>query len=148
MRHPDVILYNATVRTMDPARPVASLVAVHGGRVSFVGDAAERGRLQGPATRLIDCQGGCLIPGFHDAHLHLPALASRLVAVDCSPEAVSTLTQLKEAVSRRAAETPRGSTPLSVRRRSRASTRVSRLLVSTTGFVGFAPTSSTLPPIR
>ena len=108
MRHPDVILHNATVRTMDPARPVASLVAVHGGRVSFVGDAAERGRLQGPATRLIDCQGGCLIPGFHDAHLHLPALASRLVAVDCSPEAVSTLTQLKEAVSRRAAETPRG----------------------------------------
>jgi predicted amidohydrolase YtcJ len=108
MRHPDFVLYNATVRTMDPARPVASLVAVYGGRISFVGDTSGRGRLQGATVRLIDCQGGCLVPGFHDAHLHLLALAARLLAVDCSPAAVSTLTELKDAVSLRAAETPQG----------------------------------------
>ena len=108
MTHPGLILYNATVRTLDPRQPVAELVALEGGRISFVGSAGDLPDLRGPQTRLVDCQGGCLIPGFQDAHLHLLALASRLMAVDCSPHAAASIAQIKSALAQRAATTPRG----------------------------------------
>ena len=108
MTHPGLILYNATVRTLDPRQPVAELVALEGGRIAFVGSAGDLPNIRGPHTRLVDCQGGCLLPGFQDAHLHLLALASRLVAVDCSPNAAASIAQIKSALAQRAATTPRG----------------------------------------
>ena len=108
MTHPGLILYNATVRTLDPRQPVAELVALEGGRITFVGSAGDLPDIRGPHTRLVDCQGGCLLPGFQDAHLHLLALASRLMAVDCSPHAAASIAQIKSALAQRAATTPRG----------------------------------------
>lgn len=79
-----LLLHNATVFTMDPARPRASAVLVRAGRVARVGGDELPSSTQGEETHRVDCQGGALLPGFHDAHLHLLGLASRLLAVDCS----------------------------------------------------------------
>ena len=38
---------------------------------------------------VVDASGGALIPGLHDHHLHLFALAAALDSVDCSPAAVA-----------------------------------------------------------
>ena len=59
-------------------------------------------------VRVVDCGGGALIPGFHDAHCHVLAAASALLAVDCSPEAVSSVEEIGERLRQRAVVTPPG----------------------------------------
>jgi predicted amidohydrolase YtcJ len=67
---PDLIIFNAAVRTMDPLRPRAEAVAVSGNRVAALGSSAELRALAGPRTRLVDAQGASVLPGFNDAHVH------------------------------------------------------------------------------
>jgi imidazolonepropionase len=40
------------------------------GRISFVGRESEHDRLFGPAERVLDAGGGCVLPGFVDPHTH------------------------------------------------------------------------------
>jgi predicted amidohydrolase YtcJ len=67
----DLIITNARALTFDPARPSAEAVAVVGGRIAYVGSAAEALGLRGPRTRLIDADGRSLLPGLIDTHYHL-----------------------------------------------------------------------------
>jgi predicted amidohydrolase YtcJ len=67
----DLILRGATVHTVDAARSTAQAVAIAGGRIAAVGDAAEVDGLCGPATRVVDLDGGMVLPAFQDAHCHL-----------------------------------------------------------------------------
>lgn len=105
---PDLILHNARVVTLDARRPRAGLVAVQGDRIAWVGDEADLPRLARPGVRTVDCQGYTLVPGFVDAHCHVLAYAASLVAVDCSPAAVRSITEIQEALRRRASVTPPG----------------------------------------
>lgn len=66
----DLLLTGAAVYTMDPARSWAEAVAVRGGRVVFVGTAADAKAHVGPQTRVLDLVGRMVLPGFHDAHVH------------------------------------------------------------------------------
>src|SRR6478735_3649531 len=54
----DLAILNARVRTLDPARPFASAVAVRAGTIIAVGDDVS------------DAHGAALIPGLTDSHLH------------------------------------------------------------------------------
>ncbi|MBF8267810.1 MAG: Amidohydro 3 protein [Dehalococcoidia bacterium] len=103
---PDLLLYNATVLTLDPARPRVSWVAVRQGRIAGVGSGKPPGELMGRPTRGVDCQGRTLIPGFHDAHCHVLATAASLLAVDCSPAAVSSIEGIKERLRQRSLRVP------------------------------------------
>jgi predicted amidohydrolase YtcJ len=78
----DLIILNATVHTMDPARPVASAVAVHGNRISAVGSTAEIRLLAGKQTRVVDAGGRLVLPGFNDAHVHFLMGGFQLANVD------------------------------------------------------------------
>jgi len=68
---PDMILTNARILTMDPARPRAEAIALAGDRIAALGSRAEIERLAGLATKVIDCKGRTLLPGFVESHLHL-----------------------------------------------------------------------------
>ena len=106
---PPLLLHNAGVITLDPALPRASWVAVDGGRIAAVGVGdPPRHMLGRRGVRAIDCEGGALIPGFHDAHCHILAAASVLLAVDCSPEAVASIEDVGERLKARAAASPPG----------------------------------------
>ena len=104
----ELLLFNARVVTMTGREDAPGAVAVRGRRIVWVGSSAEAARLAGPGTRLIDCSGRTLLPGLIDAHLHLLAYASSLVAVDCSPSSVDSIGQIVQALRRRALETPTG----------------------------------------
>ena len=67
----DLIITNARVLTMDPARPRAEAVAVAGDRILAVGTEAEVAPLAGPEARRIDAAGASVLPGFIESHLHL-----------------------------------------------------------------------------
>ena len=105
---PDLVLTNARVVTMAGRTDAPAAVAVRAGRIAWIGTSEEAARLTGARTRIIDCLGRTLLPGLIDAHLHLLAYASSLVAVDCSPYSTCSIGQIRQALGRRARETPAG----------------------------------------
>jgi predicted amidohydrolase YtcJ len=102
---PDLLLVNANVLTMDPARPRAAAVAVAGGRITGVGDDASELAEGVSAGNVVDLKGATLIPGFHDAHNHMIAFGLSLTEVDLR---VDSLDELYTRVAARAAATPAG----------------------------------------
>ena len=102
---PDLLLVNANVRTMDPARPQATAVAVAGGKIVGVGDDAPELAGGVRAGNVIDLKGATLIPGFHDAHNHMIGFGLSLTELDLR---VDSLDELYARVAARAAATPGG----------------------------------------
>ncbi|MEU0542716.1 amidohydrolase [Nocardia sp. NPDC005978] len=81
MSHADLVFLGGTVLTMDAARATATALAVTGTRISAVGNHEVR-EFIGPATEVVDLNGGALLPGFHDAHIHAAAAGLELGACD------------------------------------------------------------------
>src|SRR6201996_4433316 len=102
---PDLLLVNANVRTMDPARPRAGAVAVAGGRIAGGGDDAAEAAGGGRAREGVDLKGATLIPGFHDAQNHMIGFGLSLTEVDLR---AGSMDELYARVAARAAVTPAG----------------------------------------
>jgi predicted amidohydrolase YtcJ len=68
----ELLFVNGSLRTMEPARPVASALAVRDGRIVAAGLDAELRPLVAGSTRVVDHHGRTLLPGFQDAHVHPP----------------------------------------------------------------------------
>jgi predicted amidohydrolase YtcJ len=62
-----IVLSGGTIRTMDPARPLARSLVIDGDRIEAV-DAE-------PPGERIDLDGRCVLPGFTDSHVHFPTWA-------------------------------------------------------------------------
>ncbi len=105
---PDLILTNARVLTMDRRQPSAEVVAVRDGRIVWTGAHYDIGPLKSSAAKVIDCGGGTLLPGFHDAHMHLLSYAASRLEVDCRPSSVSSINDVKRVIRERASRTPNG----------------------------------------
>jgi predicted amidohydrolase YtcJ len=107
-QQPTIILSQATVLTMDPQLPQAEAVAARQGRIVAVGTNAAVLSRRGPATRVIDCRGAAILPGFIDAHLHLRALAATFLGIDCRPDVVRSLDGLRSLLQQQAGQMPPG----------------------------------------
>ena len=105
---PDLVLTNARVLTMDRRSPSAEAVAVKNGRIQRVGSISDLSVLKSGGVKVIDCGRGTLMPGFHDAHLHLLAYAASLLAVDCRPSSVNSIRDIALRIGDRASRTPIG----------------------------------------
>ncbi|TDD96833.1 amidohydrolase [Actinomadura rubrisoli] len=94
----DLIIRDAAVRTLDPARPRATALAVRAGEIVAVGDAADVRPHLGPRTEIVDGRGLTVTPGLVDSHQH-PLLG---VAGDRGTDAagVTTLTGLIDLLRR------------------------------------------------
>jgi predicted amidohydrolase YtcJ len=80
----DLILKNANIVTMDRNRPAAQFIAVINGRITYVGDSGHIAEWQGDSTRVVDCGGKTVIPGFNDAHCHIYSFVRKLLSIDLS----------------------------------------------------------------
>ena len=67
----DILFYGGPIFTQDDAQPRAEAVLVRGERIAFVGGLAEAEALAAGDVNRINLEGCCLLPGFHDAHVHL-----------------------------------------------------------------------------
>jgi len=105
----DLILKNANVITMDPDCPSAKLVAIKGNKILAVGGGEMLEGVRGAKTRVIDCQGRTLVPGFNDAHCHLFSFIRGLHSLDLSPSSVSSIAGIKAVIRRHAQNLPTGS---------------------------------------
>ena len=66
----DLLIGNARVYTVDPARPWAQALAVRDGRIVAVGSEAEIAAWKGKDTRVLDLGERLVLPAFGDAHVH------------------------------------------------------------------------------
>lgn len=69
---PNTVLINGKIFTSNPAQPWAQAVAIRGDRIVAVGDNATIAALAAVSTRTIDAGSRTIVPGFNDAHTHIP----------------------------------------------------------------------------
>ncbi len=92
----DLVLQHGGVYTVDSTQPWAEAVAVHDGRIVFVGSDTGVARWIGAATRIVDLQGHMLLPGFHDTHVH--PVTGGIELGECDLNEMTTRAALVEAV--------------------------------------------------
>ncbi len=66
----DLVLTNGKVYTMDAGRSWADSVAIHEGRIVYVGAREGIAEFLGDNTRQVDLAGKMLLPSFQDVHIH------------------------------------------------------------------------------
>jgi predicted amidohydrolase YtcJ len=107
----DAIYVNATVITVDKARPYAEAFAVTNGRFTAVGSNAEIRRLAAPGTKVVDLKGMTVTPGFNDVHLHPVGVYDESSPYNTpwlGPEKVHNMAELIAALKAKADRTPAG----------------------------------------
>ena len=92
----DRVFVGGAVYSVDSARSRAQAVAVREGRIAAIGSEDEVSVWIGPETQVLDLEGGMLLPGFHDAHIH-PLLAG-LGALECPLNGLVSVEALREAI--------------------------------------------------
>ena len=66
----DLVVTDGRIYTVDASHSIASALAVKGGKVVFVGSAADAKRWIGPTTQVEPLGGRLVLPGLVDAHIH------------------------------------------------------------------------------
>ncbi len=69
---PDLILINGLIWTGDSALPEAEALAIRDGRITTIGSTGEVKATATAGARVIDLHRRRVVPGFNDAHWHLP----------------------------------------------------------------------------
>lgn len=94
----DLIILNANIQTMDPARPAAEAILIRAGRIVSLGAASDMQRLALSGARILDAGGRLVLPGFQDAHVHLMDGGTDLVQTAWLGDAI-TLAGLQQALA-------------------------------------------------
>ena len=101
---PTIIIHNGALITFDDDHPTAQALAIADGQIVAVGADADVLPMAGPDTQVIDANGGTVLPGFIDSHVHL---FGGSVELDCpNLYGVSGLEQMREKILPYAAANP------------------------------------------
>ncbi|MCM1966566.1 amidohydrolase [Streptomyces sp. G1] len=82
----DIVFVGGRVFTGTSPTPIDAAVAVGGGRIIAVADAATVRSLADGDTEVVDLAGGLLVPGFQDAHVHPAVAGVQMLGCDLSEE--------------------------------------------------------------
>ena len=79
------LLFNAHIHTQNPSQPTASAIVIDREWILAVGDADDLSARY-PNAEKQDMQGGVILPGLTDAHLHLQHYSLGLQKIDCETD--------------------------------------------------------------
>jgi predicted amidohydrolase YtcJ len=100
----DLVVVNARVYTIDEAQPRAEAFAIKDGKFIAIGSGSDIKNVASRRTQVIDAEQMTVTPGFIDAHCH-PSGVNELYEVNAN---VRTVTELQQALLKKAAATPPG----------------------------------------
>jgi predicted amidohydrolase YtcJ len=95
MQRDAILIRNAKVHTVDDAQPSASVVAISGGSIAWVGEDRDAREHAGPGMVEIDAAGHTVMPGVIDSHNHVRLGLDR-VSVDL--HGARTATEVRERI--------------------------------------------------
>jgi predicted amidohydrolase YtcJ len=101
-----LVVRGAKVITMDPDLPAATAVAVRDDKIVAVGSDESIASWVGPQTRIVECRGRAVTPGFIEGHGHLLALGDAKLKLDLS--LARNWDEIVQKVAAAATEKPRG----------------------------------------
>ncbi len=78
----DLVLRNATIVTVDDAKPHAEALAIRGDTIVAVGSDVEIRTYIGAQTRVLDLAGQLVIPGFIEGHGHFTSIGDAKLQLD------------------------------------------------------------------
>jgi predicted amidohydrolase YtcJ len=96
-----LILCNANIIPGGSCELRKGAIATRGERILALAADEDVAQLKGPTTRVIDCRGKTLVPGFIDAHCHFFSLVRKLLSLDLSPAFVRSIEDIKDIIRRR-----------------------------------------------
>ncbi len=105
----DLILYNANVITLDPAQPKGQLISIKNGKILGISSNQALKEFRGAKTTAINCHKKTIVPGFNDAHFHLVAFAESLLTPNVGPDAVRSISDIKNRIRELSQHLPPGS---------------------------------------
>lgn len=111
---PATVFRGGLIRTMDPGHPIVESLATVDGRIAARGCEHEVRAKAGAGAAMVDLGGGCLCPGFIDAHHHFTTCALFRQAVHLDRPEIDTVDRCLDALRERARRTPRGQWILAV----------------------------------
>ncbi len=98
---PPVQLFtNGTILTMDPGNPRADAMLVKRGEIVALGASDTLRDQVSRDVRVVDLQGGVLMPGFIEAHGHFPGEGLSAVAVDANSPPIGDLDSIATLLER------------------------------------------------
>lgn len=99
---PDLILTNGKIFTSDTSQLYVEALAIRSGRIVATGSTAAVTKLATKTTKRLDLGGMLIVPGFNDAHNHLPdgLKATRLELAGMDPAWPVLLDSLQQLVKR------------------------------------------------
>ena len=106
-RTPETIYTNGFIYTVNPEQPNAEALAVRDGEIIAVGSNKEIQAQVSDQARVVDLDGGMLMPGIHDMHAH-PMEAGEKYNFQCAFPFTFTMDQIVAKITECAAETPPG----------------------------------------
>jgi predicted amidohydrolase YtcJ len=66
----DFVLQGGKIHTLDARDTIAQAVAIHEGKIAFVGSDEQAGKYIGPKTEVYRAAGRTVIPGLNETHVH------------------------------------------------------------------------------
>ena len=66
-----LLIINGHVQTMDDKSTTGEAIFIEGNTIQAVGSNIQMSKLQREDTRVISANGGTIMPGFIDSHVHL-----------------------------------------------------------------------------
>ena len=103
----DILFHNGTILTMNTASPKAEAMLIRCDKILALGDFDDLSKLASPDLEIIDLNGQCLMPGFHDSHVHLVYHGFSLAQLDL--ENTKSKAEALELVAQKAKELDDGS---------------------------------------
>jgi predicted amidohydrolase YtcJ len=103
----DKIFFNGSILTMNSVAPKVDAIAVHDNRILAVGSEVDVRAVADKSAEAIDLQGRCLLPGFHDSHVHLVMHGFELNQLHL--DTTKTVGEALELIAQRTDELPAGS---------------------------------------
>jgi predicted amidohydrolase YtcJ len=99
------ILFNGSIRTLNPDQPHATALSIQGDRIIATGSDADVLAGACPGAEMFDLHGKTIWPGLTDAHIHLEHYARFMQMVDCE---TPTRQECLDRVAQKAQSTPPG----------------------------------------